>query len=312
MCRTKASHRSRRASTPKIPKPTTEVITSPHRLATDSPSRQLQWELQQLAISAQECFKAQLDLENEQREALHRQALTEASARHNKVRLEAEQARAQLEQQIIAEKRRREEEALKEKASLRREEEQRIAADRKNEEERAKTAELEARRLAEARKVEKEAAEKKNVEKERRVAEIAQRVKDEQATQARRREETEAAEAAAKQVSIPFQRGRSLPAATSAQQASQAARVPQSAHRNLQWEQEHQRYLEIHQRLKELRRGMAVQAKQNPELKQAMGDMRRDIKKSVGQVREGKGANTKQVCCIDSPVLSIMLTIICS
>ena len=48
-------------------------------MATDSPSRQLQWELQQLAISSQEQFIAQLGREDREREVLHRKALSEAS-----------------------------------------------------------------------------------------------------------------------------------------------------------------------------------------------------------------------------------------
>jgi nucleoporin GLE1 len=269
-----------------------DVITSPYRLATDSPSRQLQWELQQLAISAQEDFNAQLDLENEQREALHREALNEATARHDMVRREAEQARAQLEQQILAERRRREEDAQKETDRLRREEEQMIAANRKRDEERARTAELEERKLAEAKRKEKEAAEKRQLEIERKNAETTQRLKEEQQAVIRRKEEAQATKVkAAQNTPAPI-------STTSAQQARQALQPTRSAHPSPQSEEEHQRYLTIHQRLKELRKGMASQAKQNADLKQAMGDMRREIRKSVGQVREGKGANQNQVCHI--------------
>ena len=270
-----------------------DVTTSPYRLATDSPSRQLQWELQQLAISAQEDFNAQLDLENEQREALHKEALNEASARHDRVRREAEQARAQLEQQILAERRRREEEAQKETDRLRREEEQRIAANRKREEERARTAELEERKVAEAKRKEKEAAHKRQVEKERKDAEIAQRLKEEQQALVRRKEEAQAAKVKA------AQSGPAPISTTSTQQAQQALQAKRSAQPSSQNEEQHQRYLTIHQELKELRKGMASQAKQNTDLKQAMGDMRREIRKSVGQVREGKGANQNQVCQIN-------------
>lgn len=51
----------------------------------------------------------------------------------------------------------------------------------------------------------------------------------------------------------------------------------------------------IHQRLKELRRSMLEQAKQNPALKQRMGDMRREIRKCVGQLTSGSQANKGQV-----------------
>jgi nucleoporin GLE1 len=56
-----------------------------------------------------------------------------------------------------------------------------------------------------------------------------------------------------------------------------------------------QQYLEIHNRLKKLRTFMADQAKQSPELKKRMGEMRREIRKSVGQLTEGKGANRQPV-----------------
>ncbi|EPE05370.1 gle1-like protein [Ophiostoma piceae UAMH 11346] len=47
------------------------------------------------------------------------------------------------------------------------------------------------------------------------------------------------------------------------------------------------RHIEIHKKLKELRNFMALQSKQNPALKARMGDMRRDIRKSFGQLTSG-------------------------
>ena len=47
------------------------------------------------------------------------------------------------------------------------------------------------------------------------------------------------------------------------------------------------RHMEIHKKLKELRNFMALQSKQNPALKARMGDMRRDIRKSFGQLTSG-------------------------
>jgi nucleoporin GLE1 len=44
------------------------------------------------------------------------------------------------------------------------------------------------------------------------------------------------------------------------------------------------KYAEIHKNLKMLRKFMADQAKANPALKRRMGDMRREIRKSVGQL----------------------------
>lgn len=65
------------------------------------------------------------------------------------------------------------------------------------------------------------------------------------------------------------------------------------------------RYVQIHKNLKKLRALMTEHAKTNPQLKKLMGEMRREIRKSLGQLTGGKGANKKQVsyrdmycCCI--------------
>lgn len=55
-------------------------------------------------------------------------------------------------------------------------------------------------------------------------------------------------------------------------------------------------YLDIHKRLKNLRRFLADHGKQDNEFKKKMGEMRREIRKSVGQLTEGKGANKIPVC----------------
>lgn len=56
------------------------------------------------------------------------------------------------------------------------------------------------------------------------------------------------------------------------------------------------RYTVIHRNLKALRKFMVEQAKTNRELKARMGDMRREIRKSVGQLTSGAGGvNSKQV-----------------
>lgn len=54
-------------------------------------------------------------------------------------------------------------------------------------------------------------------------------------------------------------------------------------------------YLEIHSRLKKFRRLMEEEAKRSQELKSKMGEMRREIRKSVGQLTEGRGANKQPV-----------------
>lgn len=279
------------------------VTTSPYKLATDSPSRQLLWELSQLAISSQQQFYAHLDNENDERELEHKKALNEAAAEHDRVRRSAEQFREQLELQIQAERQRKEEEVQKELERQRREKLARDEAAKKREVERAKAAELEAKRAEEARKAEIEAKEKQKRDKEQRDAEIARRLQEEHANQAQQKQQAAATEAQAHKATVTAQGSRST---VPAQSAPQSRSDPLSSS-NTEHEVEHARHLEIHKNLKELRKFMNTQAQQNPELKKAMGEMRREIKKSVGQIREGKGLdregkpfNAKQVRFISS------------
>jgi nucleoporin GLE1 len=49
------------------------------------------------------------------------------------------------------------------------------------------------------------------------------------------------------------------------------------------------RYLEIHKNLKVLRKSLTAQAKTNPRVKARMGDMRRELRKAVGQLTPTQG-----------------------
>ncbi|KAL1843942.1 hypothetical protein VTK73DRAFT_2691 [Phialemonium thermophilum] len=55
------------------------------------------------------------------------------------------------------------------------------------------------------------------------------------------------------------------------------------------------RYLVVHRNLKELRKSMDLQLRTNAALKARLGDMRREIRKTVGQLTTGLGANRTQV-----------------
>ena len=285
-----------------------EIMTSPYKLAKDSPSRQLLWELGQLAISTQEGFYAHLDRESHEREALHQQALAAATAKHESVRRTAEQYRERLDAQIQAERKRRDDEEQRELEKLRREKVEQEIEERKREVERAKTIELEEKRIAEVKRVEKEAADRRKAERERQDAETAQRQEEERKKAARQKDEAAAAEVRAREAAVAAQNARSAPViqapapipAPLVQQFTPATPPVQ----NTQPEAEHSRYLDIHRALKDLRKFMTAQAKQNAQLKGSMGDMRREIRKSVGQLRDGKGANKVQVCR-----LSLMISI---
>ena len=284
-------------------------MTSPYKLAKDSPSRQLLWELGQLAISTQEGFYAHLDRESHEREALHQQALAAATAKHEKVRRTAEQYREKLEEQIQAEQRRREDEEQRELERLRRERVEREIAERRREVERAKAVELEENRIAEVERLEAEAADRRNAERKRQDAEAAKRQLEERKKAARQKDEVASAEARVREAAVAAQKVRPepisqtlvpgpAPALTSAPivvPAFQQITPTTQPIQDTRLEAEHSRYLEIHRALKELRKFMTAQAKQNAQLKEAMGDMRREIRKSVGQLRDGKGANRAQV-----------------
>lgn len=62
-------------------------------------------------------------------------------------------------------------------------------------------------------------------------------------------------------------------------------------------------YIQIHKNLKKLRADMVEQAKTNLQLKKRMGDMRREIRKNMGQLTTGKGANKQQLDRIKSVLI---------
>ncbi|KAI1190331.1 GLE1-domain-containing protein [Nemania serpens] len=59
-------------------------------------------------------------------------------------------------------------------------------------------------------------------------------------------------------------------------------------------------YTVIHQNLKRLRASLAEQAKSLPSLKARMGDMRRELRKTLGQMVTEKGGNRKQAAAIQA------------
>ncbi|KAI1414322.1 GLE1-domain-containing protein [Hypoxylon sp. FL1857] len=60
------------------------------------------------------------------------------------------------------------------------------------------------------------------------------------------------------------------------------------------------RYVEIHQNLKKLRASLQQQSKASPVLKRRMGDMRRELRKNMGQLVGEKGGNRKQNAAIQA------------
>ena len=280
------------------------TMQSPYKLATDSPSRQLLWELNEVTIAGQRGHYAHLDQQDARKAARDRQALANAAARHEKVRRDAEQYREQLLLQEQAEAQRRDEEQQRELERLRRENAELEKVARRREIEYAQAAQEQERRRSQAKKAEAEAAEARKAAKAKQDAEEAQRRQQEEQRQAEERRKAAAiSESRAKEVVATPKIPQNVPLTQASNSLTQQATQSSNSFTqqaitpgNPQWEQEHQRFLDIHQNLKQLRAGMSKQAQGNPELKKNMGDWRRSIRKSVGQMREGKGANKVPVC----------------
>lgn len=260
------------------------MMTSPCKNARDSPSRQLLYELSRLGITAQENFYARLDRESREREALHRAALAAAALAHERIRRGAEIERERLELRLQAERRRRDEEDQRELELRRRERAEREIAEKQQAIERARLADLEEKRAADARKAEAAAAEERKRLRDERDAEIARRLKEVQAAQAKKEEaekraKTDATDAASRG-------GKAQQPIASATQPSHPPAVSAPER-----EEEHRRYIAIHRNLKQLRQFLTSESSKFPRVKQQMGEMRRELKKCVGQLTEGKGAN---------------------
>ena len=282
------------------------IMPNPYWQTFDSPARQLHREMNQLYIDDQENFISQLDRENEQREHAHRQALAAAAAKHEQVRQSVELERRKLEAQIKAEQDRREAETRREIEKQQQEKVERDLEEKRKQAEHAKVLEARKREREEFERSQQEAAERARQERERQEAE--RRSEEQRRLQLQASQSTQApAPATAPAAVASFQAPNATPASTTPtrpppppfNQTSQPQQIPQPAPQSQRpvhnqvspWEEEHNAYLDIHQRLKKLRQFMTQEAKTNKPLKEVMGDMRRDMRKSVGQLTEGKNAN---------------------
>lgn len=262
-------------------------MASPYKGASDSPSRQLLYELSRLGVTSQENLYARLDQDNLEREILHEEALTLAAAEHDRVRESAVAVQKQLQLQIEAERKRRDEEEHRTLERLRQEKADREIAEKRRAIDQAKIEESNRKRLAEVREAAAAAQQRKAREEED--VETARRLREVEGAESKKRQEDEAkrkvaeAESRAREAAIAAQKPVVAPQPTTGP-SLQAYVDPGKV-------TEHQRYVEIHRKLKELRKGMLDQAKQNRGLKDTMGDIRRGIRQSVGQLTTGKGVN---------------------
>ncbi|KAK2760744.1 hypothetical protein FQN54_001980 [Arachnomyces sp. PD_36] len=251
----------------------------------DSPSRQLiqeltrdleqvrihNAELKQVRAYERKSFYEKLDRIEREREAEHNAGLAAAAARHEEVRREAEETLKEHLRQVEEERQRKEEAERRER--------ERIAREKAEKERRERE---EAERIAAAKRAQEEAARKKAEEEER-----ARKAAEEE----KQRKENERIEQEKKKQDEERQRLQNEEAARKAADEKKKSRALGGAHRTPQEIAEQQRYVELHQHLKKFRKYMTDLTKSNPTLKQHMGDMRRTIKKCVGQLTEAKGAN---------------------
>ncbi|BAE64091.1 unnamed protein product [Aspergillus oryzae] len=259
----------------------------------DSPSRQLVLELardlEQLRVHNTELKKVKayerrsfyesLDRIDSELEAQHNEALDKVAKLHDQVLEEAEETLRVHQRAVEEENRRKEEEARKEAERIEREKAERLRreqeeaarreAERKAAEEARKKAEAEAERQRRAAQEEKERKEQERLEEENRK---------------RQAEAHKAEQEAARLKAEAAQKSRE-----EQQKKVGGARLTEEEI-NVQ-----ARYVELHQHLKKFRQYLKDEGKSNMVVKQNMGDMRRSIKKCVGQLREGKGTNKGQL-----------------
>lgn len=272
---------------------------SSHVPPLDSPSKQLMLdlirdldqvklfstELKKVHAFERKTYYESLDQIDREQEAVHTAALDKVAAFHDQVRGEAEAILNEHNRVEEEKRRRKEEQELKERERIQHEKAEEL---RRQQEEAAR---LEAERKAQ------EAAKKKAEEEAERARRAAQEAKERQD-----REERERAEAEKRQQEADAKK------AQEAQEAQQAADEAAAQLTRTQQQQKigagrltaeevavQNRYVELHKALKEMRQSLRNAGKQNPLIKKTMGDMRRSIKKCVGQLRDGRGANKKQV-----------------
>ncbi|KAI9849067.1 MAG: hypothetical protein M1838_000297 [Thelocarpon superellum] len=256
-------------------------------------------EMGRLRVSADEEFLAQLDRQGLEREKAHRAALDRAAAEHDRVRQSAEVARLRFEHEMQKELKRRQDEERHELDKIRHERAARELAERRKELEAVQQREAEQR--AEHAEIERQIAQEK-AKTEAALAALAATKQRRHLDEARKAAEEERRRA--ERVAAEQPKQHSLATATPPPVHPQPALSPPppppaislpalaNGHRESAPDNDsHQEYRQIHQRLKQLRRFMMNVAKQNAALKRRMGDMRREIRKSVGQCTEGKGAN---------------------
>lgn len=241
--------------------------------------RQQQEELDAKELAQAEAHRTELSLANAQHEVVRLQAEAVLQAYLKKEEEDRRRREEERKRREEEEGRRREEEEAHRRAEQERKE--REERERKEQEERAKA---EAQRQALHEKQKAEAEEKWRKEKEaeeRRYQE--EKAKADQEASKKQQEAAETAAAAATAAAAKVQ-----PTAPTTTQISTGKVSPKI-------ETIHQNYLAIHKKLKTFRKQFTENVKKDPNLKPHVGDMRRAMRTSVGQLTDDKVGNRKAV-----------------
>jgi len=293
------ARQSRKAETPY----SNNVRSSPRRGFSDSPSRQLLQDLQKLHIDHDRKLQNDLDERVAEEKRRHDLQLAASAAYHERIRqsaerecelnaLETEQARKQKEAEEleVLEKARRaklvreDEERRKERERLLREEEER----HKQEAEERAFRESQTR-IEQQAKRDAEAAEECKAKEQEEARFRAKQAADAAKARLEAQKTVTQTPTTAPAVATPTQQD----AVTPKPQATTASAANGEAVGSLQQDRErlHQRYLELHKNLKKMRQFVVTEGKKLPALKSKIGDWRREITKSMGQLTTDKSKN---------------------
>ena len=269
------------------------VSESPWRRAADSPSAQLLRELGLQQTASDHEMQLRLDREMCLWEKEHLLSLRMAAEEHERVYQRAKRAQERV--RLEFERRRREQEEEEER-EYERQKKLQIDQEIAGQERRA----AEARNLQERQRAAEEA--QRRAEEETREAE--RRRNEDQERTAKRAEQEEAAiqqaaeEANQRQKQVTRHEDQSQPVVLSTEPPSVPNGVPSAVESQdgssamttslADREAEHGRYLEIHKQLKHMRKAVLEQCKTNKQLKTQVGDWRREIRKTAGQLTIGE------------------------
>jgi hypothetical protein len=238
-------------------------------------------EFRRLRLETDSLFLLELEKEALEKQKVHELQLDAAAARHDRVRRDAESVRNDFERQLRMELERRREEEKRELDRIRQAKADQELAERRRHIELARAQAAEELRRAEL--------EKQRLEEEARVkaAEDSKRIAEEKA-----RAEAEAKD----QARIKAEEDRKAENLLAASAAARGTSFTNVERENDNVDLMQDEYMRLHALLKGFRSWLTRQGKENPALKAKMGEMRREIKKTVGQLTAGKNANKEPVC----------------